>query len=96
MADDDRAANLKRYIRHLQAELTALESGTKISAPPDPISDHAGLRYMERVKGIDMRRLRAEILSHERRGLLKAGPGRIDCGGYELICSKGIVVTAVA
>lgn len=51
---------------------------------------------MERVMGIDMRRLRTEILSHRRRELLKAGPGRIKCSGYELICQKGVAVTVVA
>ena len=50
---------------------------------------------MERVKGIDMRRLRTEILPHECRVMLKAGPGRIKCDGYELICNSGVVVTVV-
>lgn len=44
---------------------------------------------------IDIRRLRTEILSHGRRELRKAGPGRIKCSVYELICQKG-VVTVVA
>lgn len=51
---------------------------------------------MERVMGIDMWRLRTEILSHERRELRKVGPGRVKCSGYELICQTGSVVTVVA
>lgn len=50
---------------------------------------------MERVKGIDMRRLRKEILPHERRGLLKAGADRIKCDGFELVCNGGVVVTII-
>ena len=50
---------------------------------------------MARVKGIDMRRLRTEILPQERRGLLKAGPGRINCSGYKLVCSGGVEVTII-
>ena len=92
MTDPDYAAELRRYIRHLQAELKALEVGGRTPPAPDPISDHAVVRYMERVKGVDMRRLRAEIPPHERRGLLKAGPGRIKCGGYELFCGNGVGV----
>ena len=53
------------------------------------------VRYMERVKGMDIRRLRTEILPHERRGLLKAGPGRIECNGYELIFNGGVIVTII-
>lgn len=95
MTDLELAAELRYYIRHLQAELKAVEQRAGKPPAPDPISDHAVVRYMERVKGIDMRRLRTEILPHERRGLLKAGPGRIKCKGFELICSQGVVVTVI-
>ena len=62
---------------------------------PDPITDHAVVRYMERVKSTDMRKLRMEILPHERHGLLMTGPGRIECKGYELVCNGGVVVTII-
>ena len=95
MTEAEYAAELRRYIRHLQAELKALEAGGRTPPAPDPISDHAVVRFMGRVKGVDMRRLRAEILPHERRGLLKVGPGRIKCSGYELVCGNGVVVTVI-
>ena len=75
--------------------MKAIEVRSGNPLTPDPVSDHAILRYMERVKDVDMRRLRTEILPHERRGLLKAGPGRIKCGGYELVCSGGVVETVI-
>ena len=95
MEDLEHAAELRHYIRHLQAELSAIEKRSGRPPTPDPIPDHAIVRYIERVKGIDMRRLRSEILPHERRGLLAAGPGRIRCNGYELLSSKGVVVTVI-
>lgn len=95
MTDQDYAAELKRYIRPLQAELKTVEGRAGKLPAPDPISDHAVVRYLERVKFIDMRRLRAEILPHERRGLLATAPGKIKCGGYDLICARGVVVTVI-
>jgi hypothetical protein len=93
--DPTYAAELRRYIRHLQAELKAAEGETPAPPAPDSISDHAIVRYMERVKGIDMRRLKSEILPHERRHLLTAGAGRIKADGHELVCGKGVVVTII-
>ncbi len=96
MIDPTYAAELRRYIRHLQAELKVAKGQTSAPPAPDPISDHAIFRYMERVKGTDMRRLKSEILPHERRHFLAAGAGRIKANGYELICDKGVVVTISA
>ena len=95
MTDADIAADLRHVIKHLQGELKAVEARAGKPPTPDPITDHAIVRYIERVKGIDMKRLRAEILPDDRRGLLAAGPGRIKCKGYDLICSKGVVITVV-
>ena len=95
MTDADSAAELRRYIRFPQAELKVVEGRAPKPSVPDPISDHAVMRYLERVKKVAMRRPRTEILPHERRGSLQAGPGRIKRSGYELICQKGIVVTVV-
>lgn len=95
MNDAETAAELRFLIKHLKADLEAIELRAGRPPVPDPITDHAVVRYMERVKGVDMRRLRTEILPHERRGLLKAGPGRNKCDGYELICNGGGVVTII-
>jgi hypothetical protein len=95
MNDLETAAELRHLIKHLQAEVRAIEARSGKPPTPDPISDHAIVRYMERVKAIDMRRLRTEILPHERRGLLSARPGRTKCKGYELVCNGGVVVTVI-
>lgn len=93
MTDADIAADLRHVIKHLRGELKAVEARAGKPPTPDPITDHAIVRYMERVKGVDMRRLRAEILTDDRHALLAAGLGRIKGKGYDLICSKGVVIT---
>lgn len=95
MTNFEIAAELRHVIKHMQGELKIIEARTDRPPAPDPISDHAIVRYMERVKGIDMRRLRTEILPHKRRGLLKVGLGRIKCEGHELVCNSGVVVTII-
>lgn len=70
------AAELRFLIEHLKADLEAIESRAGRLPVPDPIIYNAIVRSMERVKGVDMRRLRTKILPQERRGLLKAGPSR--------------------
>ena len=95
MNEMETAAELRHLIKHLQAEVKAIEAGSGRPLPPKPISVHAIVRSMARVKGIEMRRLLTEILPHERRGLLKAGPGRINYSGYKLVCSGGVEVTII-
>lgn len=62
-----------------------------------PISDHAVLRWLERVHGIDMVKVRAEMQSP---GLDKAAefgsPVLIGRHGERLVIREGIVVTVVA
>ena len=95
MTDAETAAELCALIRHTKADLEAIEARVGRPPVPDPITDHAIVRYMERVEGIDMGRVRTEILPQERRGLLQAGSGRIKFDGYELVCNGGVVVTII-
>lgn len=96
MDDLDHTAELRHYIRHLQAELSQIvkRAGGRASAP-EPILYHAIVRYIECAIDVDMRRLQAEILPHEPKSVLAAKPGRIKCNGFDLLCSKGGVVTVV-
>lgn len=61
------------------------------------ISDHAVLRYLERVKGVDIAAVRAEIATP---ALAKAdefgAPVLIGRHGERLIIREGIVVTVLA
>ena len=53
------------------------------------------MRYLEQVKTVDTRRGRTEIPPRERRGLLQAVLGEIECNGCEPICQKGVVIILV-
>lgn len=61
------------------------------------ISDHAVLRYLERVKGVDVERLRAEMNTP---ALAKAdafgAPVLIGRNGERLVIREGVVVTVIA
>lgn len=72
---------------------------THRSRPPelrDLVSDHALVRYLERVRGFDFDPIRAEILSDGRRVAVQAmGQGRLPIGsdGLDLVVASGRVVT---
>lgn len=62
---------------------------------PPQVTDHAVLRYMERVLGIDVSALRAEILPPMRAKAVKTiGNGRLPLGnGLDLVIKGGQVIT---
>lgn len=60
------------------------------------ISDHAVLRYLERVKGIDMAAIRAEMRSPALETARDFGaPVVIGRNGERLIIENGVVVTVI-
>lgn len=81
MTDLELAAELRRLVRRLQAELQAEETRAGRPPAPDSIKDNAIARCTERVEGIEMKLLRCEFLSRDRPGLLAAGTRRIKCDG---------------
>lgn len=66
-------------------------------SPVAMVSDHALLRYLERVKGVDVDALREEILGEGRR---EAVQKLLNCklpigGGAKLIVQHRVVVTVI-
>jgi hypothetical protein len=61
------------------------------------ISDHACIRYLERVKGVDMDALRAEMMTP---ALAKAdefgAPVLVGRHGERMVIQNGVVVTVIA
>ena len=58
------------------------------------ITDHAIVRYLQRVKGFDMRKLEKEILSgrvREKIKFVKNGPVKVN--GMTLKIANGVIVT---
>lgn len=61
------------------------------------ISDHAVLRYLERVKGVDIAAVRAEMSSPALERAVTFGcPVLIGKHGERLVIREGVVVTVIA
>ncbi len=61
------------------------------------VSDHAVVRYFERVYGMDVDKIRREIVSyHTELAILTCGNGRYPIGDrFQAVVEKNIVVTIV-
>lgn len=57
------------------------------------VTDHALVRWLERVKGIDVDAIRAEILTPERKAMINAGAGEIKGDGFCLKIRNKAVIT---
>ena len=77
-------------ISMIQAKIRKLQEESA-----DPIvSEHALLRWMERVNGVDMDALRALILDEATRNAIKfAGSGKVFKSGHALIFKNNTIVT---
>lgn len=86
----------KRY-QAAKADLDKVrgEIQTLTAKPVEPIvSEHAMLRYLERVKGVDLQALTNEILTEERRQYIaELKTCSIRCDGYVLVVKSGTVVS---
>jgi len=66
----------------------------KTEAPTPIISEHALLRYMERVQGVNFDVIKAELLGDGTAGAISfAKTGKIKKNGMTLICRDNVVVT---
>lgn len=59
------------------------------------VSDHAVLRYMERIHGIDVEAVRKEILTPENVDYIRAGMSAIKAGGVKFHIKNHCVTTVV-
>ncbi|MDT8856450.1 hypothetical protein RNZ50_15760 [Paracoccaceae bacterium Fryx2] len=62
--------------------------------PPVPVTDHAVIRYLERVVGIDVEALRDEIRAKVEPGV-RLGACGVRSGGFNYRIIDGVVVTIV-
>lgn len=60
-----------------------------------PVTDHALLRWMERVKGIDLDAIRAEIATPDIRAAIAAGVRSVVTHGHTLVIENGFVITVL-
>jgi hypothetical protein len=59
------------------------------------VTDHAVIRYLERVHGIPVDRIRAHILTEQRAALIKAGAQAIKCGEYTALVKGARIATII-
>lgn len=90
--DEARKALVKK-----RKELHELRKQIKSERQKEPsVSDHAIVRYMERVLGIDTEAIRAAILSDKNRRMIEfAGNCRIKSDGVDFVVKDCTVVTVV-
>jgi len=66
-----------------------------VKKPLHPVTDHAVIRYLERVQGVDIEAIRREIGRIADRGIA-AGASGVIIGGFTYRIAGGCVVTVVA
>lgn len=65
-----------------------------MSKQPEPVvSDHALLRYLERVYEFDLAKFRAEMLTPEVRAALRVGATAVNVGNFRFVLRENTVVT---
>lgn len=64
-------------------------------APEPRVTDHALLRYIERVMEVDVEQLRENILTDNIKNALKAGATGVKVDGICFIAKEGVLVTVL-
>ena len=62
-------------------------------APEPKVSEHALLRYIERVHGIDMKELENIILTEKVKNAMFLGATSVTCDGYRYVLKDNVVIT---
>lgn len=84
-----RLTKLTEEIDQLEQEVTSKDIGPHIS-------DHAVLRYLERVCRLDIESVRNRMMTPAVRMAVQQGAGKVKGPGYVLILEKNVIVTTVA
>jgi TolA-binding protein len=84
---------LSEQLKNIQTEIESLKSPEEIL-----ITEHAILRYLERVKGIDIEAIKQEILPKNVRDqamVLGGSSGKYPTATHTVIVKTGVVVTII-
>lgn len=66
-----------------------------MSGKPPPVTDHAVLRYLQRVAGVNVEVIRRRIWL-QARGSVASGANRCTIGGITYYMQEGVVTTVTA
>lgn len=86
-------ADNKLRLKALDKEAQRREANRALHGEPR-ISDHAVLRYLERVKGVDVEAARAEMLTDGLKLASRGGARRYSNGKARFVLNNNTVVTA--
>lgn len=90
-------SNTQRELNTKEKNIKALEESIARLGVKDKIkvSEHALLRYMERVKGIDIAAIEAEVVTDEVQRLVNTlgGTGTYPAGSHSVVMKNNTVVT---
>ena len=85
------AAEFRNQLQLIKAELSR-----RLKPAPEPrVSDHALMRYIERVIGIDVGKIRSEILTDRAKEALRAGATGYSINGVKFKAKNGVLVTVL-
>jgi chromosome segregation ATPase len=85
---------INRRIKDKRNSLLQINNNIKQLQANVIVTEHAKLRYLERVKGINMVELEKEILGENLREQIKIlGSGRFNMNGYRLIVKNNSIIT---
>lgn len=96
---ESRISEMETLIADARAEFQSIRTELKKRLRPAPeprCSEHALLRFIERVHGLDVEAIRAEIMSPNIVAALKTGATGVTVRGVKFIAKDGVLVTVIA
>jgi CHASE3 domain sensor protein len=89
--------SVQRELAKVRHHLTTAKASADkhVYTTQDPVTDHAFCRYMERVQGYDIDKLKASIIKGKEKAIRDLQNGKIVVGDIKLVIKDGIVVTIV-
>lgn len=95
---ESRISEMERDLADMRASFGSLRSelAKRLRVSPEPrMSEHALLRYIERVYGVDVEAVRAEVMSPAIVAALKTGATAVTVKGVKMLAKDGTIVTVV-
>lgn len=88
---EDIAAQFRNELQLLKAEIAR-----RVKPAIEPrVSDHAMMRYMERVMGLDIEKIRADILTDNAKAALKLGCSSYSVNSVKFKAKDGVFITVI-
>jgi DNA gyrase/topoisomerase IV subunit A len=95
---ESQISELERTVADLRASFGTIRSelAKRLRPSPEPrCSEHALLRFIERVYGVNIDAARAEIMTPAVVAALKAGVTAVTVKGVKMLAKEGVIVTVV-